>query len=93
MFNNFFKKLYVLYCLRNNVEKYCTAGQATDDKTVRHMRTACWTTKATNTHSEYVTLQLFAATMLAQTRPSVRYTFSSLPVLFQNNLSSTHFYA
>ena len=31
------------------MEKYCTAGQATDGNTIRHTRTACWTTKATKT--------------------------------------------
>jgi len=38
------------------VEKYCRAGQATYDNTMRRMRTAYWTTKATNTHSECVIL-------------------------------------
>ena len=37
-----------------NVEKYCTAGQATDDDIIRRMRCACRITKATNTHSQYV---------------------------------------
>jgi hypothetical protein len=37
------------------VEKYCTARHATDDNTIRHIQTASWITKATNTHSEYVT--------------------------------------
>jgi hypothetical protein len=36
--------------------KYCTAGQATDDSLIWRMRIACWTTKDTNTHSEYVIL-------------------------------------
>ena len=39
------------YRLWDNVEKYCTVGQATGE--VAH---ACWITKVTNTHSEYVTL-------------------------------------
>ena len=39
--------------LWDNVEKHCKAGQATDDNMAQHM--ACWITKATNTHSEYVT--------------------------------------
>ena len=34
--------------LCNNVEKYCTVSQATDDSF------ACWITKATNKHSKYV---------------------------------------
>jgi hypothetical protein len=36
------------------VEKYGTARQATDDNIIRRMRFACWITKATDTHSEYV---------------------------------------
>ena len=36
------------------MDKYCTAGQATDDNIIRRMRIACWITKATDTHSEYV---------------------------------------
>jgi hypothetical protein len=31
-----------------------TAGQDTDDNTMQRMRFACWMTKATNIHSEYV---------------------------------------
>jgi hypothetical protein len=38
------------------VEKYGRAGQATDDNVIRRMRFACWITKATDTHSEYVIL-------------------------------------
>jgi len=30
-------------------------GQATDDNIMRRMRFACWITKATNIHSQYVT--------------------------------------
>jgi hypothetical protein len=41
------------------VEKYGTAGQATDDNIIRRMRTACWVTKATYTHSEYAILTSF----------------------------------
>ena len=37
-----------------NVEKYDTARRATDDNISRRMRFACWHTKSTNTHSEYV---------------------------------------
>ena len=36
------------------MEKYCIAGQATDDIIIRRMRFSCWIPKATNTHSEYV---------------------------------------
>jgi len=31
--------------LWNNVEKYCRAGQATNDNVIRRKRIACWTTK------------------------------------------------
>jgi hypothetical protein len=41
------------------VEKYGTAGQATDDNIIRRMRFACWITKAEDTHSEYVILTDF----------------------------------
>ena len=41
--------------LRENIKKYDTAGQATDGNIIRRMRMACWTLKATNKHSEYVT--------------------------------------
>jgi hypothetical protein len=41
------------------VEKYGTARQATDDNIIRRMRFACCINKATDTHSEYVTLIAF----------------------------------
>jgi hypothetical protein len=41
--------------LRDSVEKYGRARQATDD-IIWRMRFACWITKATDTHSEYVIL-------------------------------------
>jgi hypothetical protein len=53
MFNNFFRKSCRLW---DNVEKYGTARQATDDNIIRRMRCVCWITKATDTHSEYVIL-------------------------------------
>ena len=40
--------------------KYSRAQQATDDNIIRDMRFACWITKATDTHSEYVLLIAFA---------------------------------
>ena len=52
----FFRKSYRL---SDNVEKYGTARQATDDNIIRRMRFACWITKATDTHSEYVILIAF----------------------------------
>ena len=46
--------LELLSCWWMNVEIYGRARQATDDNIIRRMRTTCWTTNATNTHSEYV---------------------------------------
>jgi hypothetical protein len=43
------------YRLQDNVEKYCTARQATD-YIIQRMRIACWITKVTDTLSEYVIL-------------------------------------
>ena len=54
-FNNFFfRKSFALW---DNVEKYGTAGKATDDSVIRRKRFACWITYATNTYSEFVPLQ------------------------------------
>jgi hypothetical protein len=43
----------------NNVEKYGRAGLVIDDNITRRTPFACWTAKATNTHSEHVYLLLF----------------------------------
>jgi hypothetical protein len=43
----FFRKLHHLW---DNVEKYGTARQATDDNIIWRMHFACWITKATDTH-------------------------------------------
>jgi len=41
-------------------KNYGRDRQVIDDKTIRRMRIACWVTKATNTHSEYIILTVFA---------------------------------
>jgi hypothetical protein len=46
-------------CLLDNVEKYNRAGQVADYSTIRRMRIACWSLKATDTHLEYVILIIF----------------------------------
>jgi len=56
-FSNFFWKSC---CSWNNVQKCGTARQATDDNTVQCMHIACWITKATAIHPEYVILVAFA---------------------------------
>ena len=40
-------------------KKYCRMKQAADDKSIRRMRSACWITKVTETHSEYVIVLAF----------------------------------
>ena len=65
MFNNIFENCSVydiMWCSR--------AGEAMDDYVIRSMRVACWTTKATDTHSEYVIFYL-TAIMVARTLPKV----------------------
>jgi len=44
---------------QDNVEKRDRARQATDDNITLCMHFACWITKATDTHSEYVILIAF----------------------------------
>jgi len=39
--------------------RFGTARQATDDNIIRRMRIACWMTKATDTHSDYIILTVF----------------------------------
>jgi len=64
-----------------NVEKYGRDGQATNDRSIRLMRFACWVTKATNAHSEYVILNCVStAKMVKRTRLNI-YVVSTLPVL------------
>jgi len=52
----FFPKLCPL---RDNVEKYGTAGQATDENIIRRMRFACWINKAADRHLEYIKPLIF----------------------------------
>jgi hypothetical protein len=74
IFSNFFPKMvpFMRY-----VEKYGTARQATDDNIIRRMRFACRITEATGTHSEFVTLTVFAATMVMQKRLNVAFVRTS----------------
>ena len=58
------------------MEKYSKAGQVTDDHTVQRMCFPCRITKATNTHSEYVTLIAFPLQQWLRERASIlRYTY------------------
>jgi len=50
-----FNKFFWISCrLWGNVEKHGTARQVTDEDITLRMHIACWITKTTNTHSEYV---------------------------------------
>jgi hypothetical protein len=42
--------------LQDNMGKYCTAGQVTDDRIIGRKRFACWIKRAIGTHSEHVIL-------------------------------------
>jgi hypothetical protein len=75
----------------NNVEKYCRAGQATDGNVIRRMRFACWKPKATNTHTEYVTLITFLLQQWLHERVStLRYTFYLVTGNQHSNNDATH---
>jgi hypothetical protein len=63
------------------VEKYCKAGQATDDNIIRRMRIACRILKATNTHSEYVILLLLQCNSDGTNAPQC-YVTRTLTLLF-----------
>jgi hypothetical protein len=53
------------------VEKYARARQATDGNIIRRMRFACWITKATNIHSEYIILTVFPQRQCLRIRASM----------------------
>jgi len=63
------------------VEKYCRAGQATDDNIIRRMRIACRIPKATTTHSAYVILVAFPQQQWLHERASMlHYTYNACPL-------------
>jgi hypothetical protein len=60
------------------VEKYCRAGQSTDDNIIRRMRFAFWITEATDMHSECVMPIAFPLQQWLHERASMlRYTYSA----------------
>jgi hypothetical protein len=61
------------------VEKYGRSRQATDDNIIQRMRFACWITKATDTHSEYVILIALQQWSLERA-PVLRYTYIAILV-------------
>jgi hypothetical protein len=63
-------------CLWDNIEKYSTARQVTDDNIIWRVRFACWIPKATNTHSQYVILIAFPRKQWLRERAWIlRYTY------------------
>jgi hypothetical protein len=62
---------------------YGTAGQATDDNITQRMRFACWITKATDTHSEYVTPIAFPRQQ--RLREVLRYTYIASLFIFTSS--------
>ena len=65
--------------------KYGTAGQHTDENITRRVSIAGWITKATDTHSEYVTfIAVYTVTMVGRTRLQC-YVIFSLSVLFKSD--------
>ena len=74
----FLKSSFFLY----NVELYGTTRQATEDNKIRCVRFAFWTSKAADTHSEYVILIAFStATTVTRTRPVLTF-IRAFPLLF-----------
>jgi hypothetical protein len=58
------------------VEKYGRARQTTDGNIIRRMHFACWITKATDIHSEYVILIAFPLQQWLRERASIlHYTY------------------
>ena len=55
MFNKFSENSF----LWDDVNKYDKAKHATDANIIRRIHCACWTTKITDTHSEYVIIIAF----------------------------------
>jgi len=51
--------MFNIFFIENNVEKFCTGGQTTDENVIRRKRIARWIPKSTNTHSQYVMLIAF----------------------------------
>jgi hypothetical protein len=69
------------------VEKYGIARQATDDNIIQRMRLACWITKATDIHSQYVILIAFTQQQWLRERAStLRYTYIACLVSYTDEI-------
>jgi len=75
--------------LMRHVEKYCRAGQVTDDNIIRRMHIACWIPKATNIHPYYVTLTAYLLQQWFHERdPILRYTYFTCLVNYNSKMFS-----
>jgi hypothetical protein len=77
-------KTHYTFCnfFPENVEKYRTCRQATDDNIIRSLRTEYWKPEATNKHSEYVILiPLLRQQWLYERALMLRYTYTAHLVL------------
>jgi len=70
-----------LCLLRDNVEKYSRNRHPKDANIIRRMDFACWVTKATETHSEYVIIIAFTMQEWLGERASLLCFLHTLPLL------------
>jgi hypothetical protein len=66
----------------DNVEEYGTAGHATYDNIIRRMRTACWITNVTDTHSRICNSCCFFHRKSGYAKVPNCYVMRTLPLLF-----------
>jgi hypothetical protein len=64
------------------VENYGTAREATGDNKIGLVPFACWITKATDTHSEYVTFVAFPHQLLRKRALLLRCTYIACLVYY-----------
>ena len=90
MFNNFlFSEICEVCQIR--WKKFGRPGQATDDNIIGRMLLACWITKTTDIHSEYVTLLFHCHNSYANAPQS--YLIRKLPLFFPSSFLSRFLYA
>jgi len=73
-------------CLWDNVDKYCTARQATDDSIIK--RTACRIPKAINTYQQYAIRIAFPLQWLYESPSMLRHMYTVCLVLSANTFNT-----
>ena len=68
------------------MEKYVTAGHATDDNIIQRARFVCWLNKAIGTHSEHVIMR-FKTKWLRERVSSLRYMYTACLVFLLSFLT------